>query len=315
MSRETKILSPRTGDPAGSLSRRAFLQGGTLLLAGSALRPEHLLAATEARPTLRLGLVTDLHYADKAAAGARHYRESLTKFAEAARVFGQEKSDLLVALGDLIDSAPSLDAEKECLRQVVSRFARAAGKRHFVLGNHCVENLTKPEFLAIAGQERSYYSFDAAQCHFVVLDACFTSDGAPYGRKNFKWADAKIPPVELDWLQADLRRAPYKSIVFAHQCLDVIPPFGVKNGAEVRNVLEQSGRVLAVVQGHYHYGGYQEVRGIHYCTLSAVIEGTGPANNAYAVMDLLPGDVVRITGFRKQKSYRWDRPDRPADRS
>ena len=41
------------------------------------------------------------------------------------------------------------------------------------------------------------------------------------------------------------------------------------------------------------------------CTMSAVVEGSGPKNNAYAMMDILPGDAIRITGFRKQKSYEW----------
>ena len=38
--------------------------------------------------------------------------------------------------------------------------------------------------------------FDRGGFHFVVLDACFRSDGVPYGRKNFKWTDTKIPPAE-----------------------------------------------------------------------------------------------------------------------
>jgi alkaline phosphatase len=284
------------------LGRRAFLKGGTLFLAGSALLPGRLLASADDKPNLRIGLVTDLHYAEKQASGNRHFRESITKVAEAAKRFDQEKPDLAICLGDLIDSAASLDAEKGYLKRIIREFPN---KRHFVLGNHCVENLTKPEFLGIVGQEKSFYSFDANGYHFVVLDACFNSDGAPYGRKNFRWADAKFPPAELEWLQADLRQSPHKSIVFVHQCLDVIPPFGVKNGSEVRKLLEASGKVLAVLQGHYHWGNYQEVGGLHYCTMSAIIEGSGPENNAYAMMDILPGDVIRITGFRKQKSYRW----------
>ncbi len=60
-----------------------------------------------------------------------------------------------------------------------------------------------------------------------------------------------------------------------------------------------------MLQGHYHKGDYKEIGGIHYCTMKAMIEGGGPENNAYAVMDILPGDAIRITGFRKQKSYRW----------
>jgi alkaline phosphatase len=288
------------------LSRRAFLKDSTLFLAGSALLSgDGLLAATEDKPILRLGLITDLHYADKDSRGTRHYRESLTKVAEATKHFREDKPDLLVHVGDLIDSATSLDAEKGYLKRIVKEFSGIPGKHHFVVGNHCVYNLTKPEFLGIVGQERSYYSFDAAGCHFVILDACFRSDGEPYGRKNFKWADANIPPAERDWLRTDLHQTPHKTIVFVHQCLDLIPPFGINSSLGVCKVLEDSGKVLAIIQGHFHLGNYQEIGKLHYCTLSAVVEGSGPENNAYAMMDILPGDVIRITGFRKQKSYRW----------
>jgi alkaline phosphatase len=286
------------------LSRRAFLQGSTLLLACGELCPERLLAAVEDRPKLRLGLLTDLHYADKESKGTRYYRETLQKLAEAGERFDQEKPDLVIALGDLVDAAP-LDEEKQYLARIVSEFARLPGKHHFVLGNHCVEVLTKPEYLAIVGQEKTYYSFDAAGYHFVILDACFRSDGEPYARRNFKWTDANIPRAEIDWLRADLRQTPYKTLVFIHQPLDMVPPHGVTNGPDVRKILEESGKVLGVLQGHYHKGGYQELAGIHYCTLSAVIEGTGPENNAYALLDILPDDSLRLTGFRRQNSYRW----------
>ena len=237
------------------LGRRAFLKGGTLLLAGSALLPG-LSACVGWRQAQAAdsGLATDLHYADKLPSGSRCFRESIAKVAEAAKRFDQEKPDLAVCLGDLIDSAASLDAEKGYLARIIKEFSGIPGKHHFVLGNHCVENLTKPEFLGIVGQQKSYYSFDAAGCHFVILDACFNSEGAPYGRKNFTWGDANLPPTELEWLQDDLRQSAHKSIVFVHQCLDVVPPFGVKNGSEVRTILEASGKVLAVSAGALSLG-------------------------------------------------------------
>ena len=272
------------------LGRRAFLKGSTLFLAGSAFLPGDLLAATEEKPKLRLGLVTDLHYAEKEPTIGRYYRESLTKLAEAAKQFDKEKPDLVVELGDLIDGTDSVDVEKGYLRRIIREFP---GKCHFVLGNHCVYSLTKPEFLGTIGQEKSFYSFDANGYHFVVLDACFRADGQPYGRRNFQW------------LQADLMKTACKTVVFVHQRLDAEPPYGVKNAPEIRKILEASGKVLAVLQGHHHKGDYKELGGIHYCTVKAMIEGPGPENNAYAMMDLLPGDAIRIRGFRKQKSYRW----------
>src|SRR5262245_33055934 len=91
------------------IGRRAFLQGGPLLLAGGT----GLLAAGDkpAGGGVKAGLITDLHYADKPPSGSRHYRESLSKLAEAAGRFGKEKPDFVVELGDLIDAADSVEAE------------------------------------------------------------------------------------------------------------------------------------------------------------------------------------------------------------
>jgi predicted phosphohydrolase len=292
------------------LSRRAFVRQGSLSLFGAAmaLNPAADAPAEEAadaEPKIRIGLATDLHYADKAAEGTRYYRESPTKFSEAARQFRADKVDLVVELGDLIDGADAPEVEKERLRRLVGQFKALPGQHHFVLGNHCVHSLSKAEFLETAGQKKSYYSFDLGGYHFVVLDACFRGDGTPYGRKNFQWTDAAISAAEADWLRSDLKQTPHKTTVFVHQRLDVEPPYGVKNAAEIRKILEQSGKVMAVFQGHYHPGDYKQIAGIHYGTLSAMIEGSGEKNSAYAVMDILPGDAIRVRGFRRQRGYTW----------
>lgn len=289
--------------PQTTFNRRAFLQQGTLFLAGSSLVGSEVSGFADAKPKIRIGLVTDLHYADKPPAGTRHYRETPAKLAEAAKQFDKEKPDLVVELGDLIDSADALDVEQGYLKRIVKDFRATPGPHHFVLGNHCVSALTKPEYLEIVGRKASFYSFDTNGVHFIVLDACFRSDGQPYGRKNFDWTDANIPTGEVEWLQADLKQTAHKTVVFIHQRLDVKPPLGIKNAPEVRKVLEKSGKVLAVLQGHDHKGGYQEIGGIHYMTLAAMVEGSGEENNAYAVMEILPNDAVRIKGFREQKSY------------
>ena len=174
-----------------------------------------------------------------------------------------------------------------------------------MLGNHCVYTLTKQEFLAGVEQKRSYYSFDVGGIHFVVLDSCFRSDGKPYGRKNFQWTDPNIPPAEVEWLAADLKATSGKTVVFAHQRLDVGSPYGVKNAPEIRKILENSGKVLAVFQGHSHKNDYREIDGIHYCTLVAMVEGSGAASNGYSTMRFDDQGTIHISGFRKQNDYVW----------
>jgi alkaline phosphatase len=261
--------------------------------------------AAESFVPVQVGLVTDLHYADKASAGTRHYRDSLSKLAETANEFSRDKVDFVVELGDLIDAADSVDTEQRYLKTINTEFQKIHPDRHYVLGNHCVDMLHKEEFLGGIEQPSAYYSFERGSFHFVVLDACFREDGKAYGRKNSKWNDANIPSEQLEWLQGDLAGTTKSVIVFAHQRLDVSDSYGVKNGQAVRQILQSSGRVAAVFQGHSHKNDYREIEGIHYCTLVAMVEGAGPENSGYSRLELMGTGTLRLTGFRKQKTWMW----------
>ena len=284
------------------LSRRTVLHKGSLLLATAATTSCFDLATaveqTKATPDIRLGLLTDLHYADLAPAGDRHYRESLTKIREAVSRFSELKIDRAIELGDFIDAAPTVEGEVKNLKTIEREFSRLTCPRHYVLGNHCVYTLTKEEFLANSGAQQSFYSFDHQEIHFVILDACFRSDGKPYGRKNYDWTDANLPDRELQWLKADLKKSSSPTVVFVHQRLDTKQPYGIRNAAQVREILEQSGQVLAVFQGHNHINDYKAINKIHYVTLNAMVTGSGPAQNAYSILDIWKDGTLKLDGFR-----------------
>lgn len=295
-------MSSSASDPSCGLGRRVFMQGGALFMAGLTAGA---VTAEEKPSVLRIGLMTDMHYADKLPVGSRYYRETLTKLADAAHTLADKKLDFLVELGDFIDAADSVETEKRYLKTIAKPFAEICSERHYVLGNHCVDTLTKEEFLGGVEQERSYYSFDRGPCHFVVLDACFRSDGKAYGRKNSVWTDANVPQAELDWLADDLQKNNRKTIVFAHQRLDTEGNHAVNNSAEVRKILEQAGNVAVVFQGHSHANDYRSVNDIHYCTLRAMIERSGVENNGFSILDVAADGTCRLSGFRQQESYQW----------
>jgi alkaline phosphatase len=287
--------------------RRAFLKNGTLILAASASCPLSLLSAREPDMSpIRIGLITDLHYADKPPFGSRHYRETPAKLAEAAAEFRKHDLSFVVELGDLVDAADSVETELKYLQQINEQFSGICPQRHYVLGNHCVYTLTKQEFLDAVQQEKSYYSFDRGSVHFVVLDSCFRDDGQPYGRKNFQWTDANVPDEELAWLRDDLRTTSLPTVVFAHQRLDVEDDYGVRNAAAVRRVLEESGMVLAVFQGHSHANDLTQIGGIHYCTLVAMVEGSVAWQNGYSVIAIADDGTIEVSGYRRQSDYRLE---------
>lgn len=284
------------------LSRRAFLKNGSLFLAATTVGTEAILAHGQ-RPSVRLGLLTDLHYADKKPAGSRHYRETLAKLEEAALHFEKDQPAHVVELGDFIDAADSVEAEMNYLQRINKEFAALPGQKHYVLGNHCVDTLTKDEFLGEVGQQKSFYSFDAGGIHFVVLDACFRSDGTSYGRKNFQWTDTNIPKKQLEWLASDLKESGKNTIVFVHQRLDVSNSYGIRNAPEVRKILEKSGKVQAVFQGHSHKNDLKEINGIHYCVHRAMVEGSGSEQSGYSTLDIFANGSIRLTGYRQQQNH------------
>lgn len=264
------------------------------------------------KPAVRIGLIADVHYADKKPVGTRHYRDSIEKMRRAVAKLNDSGVDLAIELGDLIDAAGgTVEAEIGYLKRIEAEFAELKKvDRHYVLGNHCVHTLTKAEFIEnCAAKDRcsakqTHYSFDAGGFHLVVLDSCYRSDGEPYRRANFDWRDTNIPKAELDWLETDLKKSGKPTIVFAHQRLDDTEYYTVKNAAAVRGVLESFGSVLAVFQGHSHKNAHVEVNGIHYCVVRGMVEGPGLENNGFAKLEVFRDGSMTVRGFAKQTGYR-----------
>ena len=255
---------------------------------------------------VRFGLITDLHYADKSIARGRRYRRSLAKLREAAGAFDAAGVDVVVCLGDAIDSGESVERELGYLSAVDGVLGAVGSERYYVPGNHDVERLTKREFFEHAGGSTPPYSFEAGGIHFVVLDACFRADGEPHGRHNAQWHEAHGPEWELAGLREDLTGAAGPAVIFAHQRLDLPDEdrYAVDNASAARGVIEASGKVRAVFQGHSHRNDLRRIGGVPYCTLAAVIRSGGPWSNAYAIVSVSPGGGVRVSGFGRQRGYR-----------
>ncbi|NOZ61082.1 MAG: hypothetical protein GXO74_05330 [Calditrichaeota bacterium] len=298
-----------------TITRRDFLKSSGFFLAGLSLGTPFALAdCTNRKAKLRFGTVTDAHYADTAARGTRFYRESLEKMTECVELMNDKKVDFLVELGDFKDEGEPA-AEKttlkflETMENIFSRFRRA---RYHVLGNHDADSISKKQFLArientgIAKQAK-YYSFDTKGFHFIVLDANFKADGSDYDHGNFDWTDTNIPQDELDWLKNDLASGSAPVIVFVHQQLDGAGEHYVNNADQVRQILQENNRVLAVFQGHNHAGHYSEIEGIHYYTLKAMVEGSGAKNSSYAIVELFDDYSIVVTGYRGAVSKKMEK--------
>jgi len=282
------------------VSRREFLRAGAVLAGAGALPAD--ARTMPARDGIVIGLFTDSHYADRDRRGSRYYRDSSAKLTACAAAMNKAKPDFAVVLGDFVDKGKTLQAEMAYLKHIEGVFGSFKGPRHHVIGNHDVATFTKAQFVRGTGMPAPHYSFDSGPIHCIVLDANYRKDFTPYKAGNFNWTQTTIPPDEQKWLRADLKGTRKKTVVFVHQTLDDEKgSHGVKNSPDVRRILERSGKVLAVFQGHNHRGAYRRINGIHYLTMRAMVEGPGLKNNAYALARVSARGVT-VTGFAKQPS-------------
>jgi predicted phosphodiesterase len=294
--------------PSAVVARRAFL----CLVLGTGLVALSCTPGNRSAPNhqpVRFGIVTDCHYADAEAQGTRFYRESLGKLAECVDHMSAERVDFLIELGDFKDQNRPAVEEKTLahLQTVEAVLRRFRGPRYHVLGNHDMDSISKQQYLSRVENtgidaDHSFYSFDVKGLHCLVLDANYRSDGSDYDRGNFDWTNANIPAPELDWLRRDLAEGSGATVVFTHQRLDGEGPVFVKNAAAVRQILQDSGRVLTVFQGHDHDGDYRRLDGIPYYTLKAVVEGSGAENNSYAIVELNADRSLTVTGYHRASS-------------
>ena len=288
------------------ITRREFLKVSTSVIAGLSVDP--LFAFSQERnPGIRVkfGIVTDSHYADTVPIGNRYFRQSFSKMQECIELMNRLKVDFLIELGDFKDqdTPPNKENTILYLQKIENLFQQFKGPRYHVLGNHDLDSLSKKDFLKIVDNTgipplSNYYSFDLNDLHFIVLDANFKKDGTDYRNGNFKWRDTNIPSAEINWLRADLQSSSKPVIVFVHQQLDCHGDLCVNNSEEVREVLQNSRKTIAVFQGHNHMGHYSLLEGIHYFTLKAMVEGSGDRNNAYAVVKVFDDGSMSVTGFR-----------------
>lgn len=292
------------------VDRRDFLKVGASALGGLAAYGIGL----QAQRPFRFGLVTDSHYADADPVGTRFYRESLGKMREAVDRLRDAQVAFLGVLGDIKDMAPKETEARTLshLSAIEAEIQRFGGPTYHVLGNHDMDNISKPQMLAGItntgiGAHQSYYAFSRGGIRFIAIDACYVENGADYDHGNFDWKNTWVPRAELRWIEQELAAAREPVIVLAHQRLDAEGDVFVKNSPEVRTAFEQSRKVLAVFMGHDHAGASTVVNGIPYYTQKAVVEGSGSDNNAYTVVDIDADRNITVTGFRRAVSQRLGR--------
>lgn len=285
------------------LSRRAFLGQGSLVLAGLA-SGKAWAAFDSAKPLATIGLLTDIHHANKGDLGSRCYRASLSKVDFALSKLVPQRPDRLVHLGDLIDSHKTDLEEEMAARTVAQRFLETGIPYHLLMGNHCLSRMTKDRYGEVTKSAGTYEAFDINGVRFLCLDACYRSDGVDYGMGKYDWQDCFIPDKQIDWIERQLSSAKGPAVVFSHQLLDGMPTMSIRNHEKVREVLAKSGKVAAVLQGHFHQNRLRMIQGVPYTVLRSVIDGPEIANCGFSRLSVFADGSVKLDGFEEQETFK-----------
>lgn len=218
----------------------------------------------------RVGLLTDVHYIGDA--------EDMNRLYEAVAILNREKVDLLVVMGDLIEASDERSA-KRLLGEAASLCEHFEGPIHFMIGNHDLDHLSKAQFYNAIDRfgERPHFCFDQGGYNFICLDGSFSPDGTEYEQGNFQWQEAYIPEEQLDWLRGRLAASLLPIVILSHQRIDEPSEYSVVNDAAVCKVLQDSGKVRAVFQGHRHKEDFRELGSTSFYTLGAHKNRAGPA--------------------------------------
>jgi len=251
---------------------------------------------------MRFALISDVHLGPQASHQGKlrkltHLSEELIS-AFVRRMQSELNPDLVINLGDVLeDESTALDHER--YERFVSMLREIGKPVLHVAGNHDTINLTPEQLCAIWGNSSEpTYSRDHGGVHFAVLRTI-----------EHRGRLVELPEDQIRWLEADLSSTSLPSIVLMHHPASEMRLEGnrwfekyphlcrVVERRALRKVIEQSGKVLAVFNGHVHWNHLDIIAGIPYITLQSLIENLdddapGRAAAAYAVCDL---DERRLT--------------------
>lgn len=163
--------------------------------------------------------------------------------------------DFCVNLGDMIQDNNDHDQDLEALRFVFQRLERIVPPCHTILGNHDLKMMDSVQEIEALTHKSFTFSLDVKGIHFVFL----TTEVRPeLGiRRGGIYKTQTMSEAALRWLQEDLAQTKLPCIVFTHYPLaedDSLedPCLFMKNRAEVKSILKESGKVLCVFSGHQH---------------------------------------------------------------
>lgn len=318
------------------ISRRELMRGACAVGAAGLLPATAKAAAgnppetaTKANRPFSFVHVTDSHVTPKRRgdAGYRACIDSIRKL--------DPKPDLVLMGGDMaFDGTNHTKADFEEQIRLFKEASDSLGIPWYpCMGNHDVLGLSAGRKVAVddpeigrkmimdrLGWKKSYYSFDHAGWHFVMLDSVFPVD-TPKGPAY----EVKLGPEQLEWLAYDLGAAAGRPTVavthiaaFCNNIQIAAKPESkglgnvVSDALALRTILERH-KVKALLQGHNHRIEEYRLNGVWYLTSAAASGGwwAGDWVGSPAGYTVFRADGDNLTW--KHETFAWEPQLEPED--
>lgn len=276
----------------------------------------------------RIAIFTDVHH-NNADVAQRHCTAAIPSLRAIFNHFAapEKRPDMVVSLGDNImarrDGTAQDRARYDAMRldEVLECFSMSGVSSVYHLhGNHEDKNLPRDNVDQIASRYNT--AFGSRLIETDDLSLVLWSPDVRILHENY--GALPYSDTELQWLSSTIDRAAHQVIVLTHLPLDgdvsnflrstfdgrANPVFGKKVGtpgmvkfsthhpnvAAARQVIEESGKVIACLAGHTHWNEKHIMGGVAYITLPSLVENAaGKPHGGWAMVDVLPDEkLVRV---------------------
>ena len=225
-------------------------------------------------------MFADLHYAPGVFMGGTW--EDLKLLQQRAE---EENCDFIIHAGDFCH-----DVDK------ATDYIKAYNDFHIpsyhCLGNHDCDGTSYQETLKAYNMPNGYYFFDCKGYRFIIFDPNYCLlDGkyVHYDNGNyFATPEARdhVPPEQLSWLRETISASPYPCVLISHESIER-EGNAIKNKKALLEIInnanqEQPGKVLLVINGHYHRDNLRILDGVCYWDVkSASFDGLLNTHDLY----------------------------------
>ena len=268
---------------------------------------------------LRLAIVTDIHHGEpKLTKCGDQALDLLDQFLEFCADYGP---DMILELGDRINDQDR-ETDRRLLAEVAAKFQGLNTPRAHLDGNHDSDFLLPEDNTEALGMG-AHASRDVNGYHLVFWNAS-TKIPRP---EPFRATEA-----DLAWLEADLAATDLPTLVFSHVPFSGASMVGnywfqnnpqhatYPNAADIRPIIEASGRVMLCVAGHVHWNSLHQVGGVPHITIQSLTESFttgGEAAAAWATLEIGGGEIrwqtfgldpIQMFLPVRQAGQRWAEP-------